>query len=99
MRDSFVTFQTSRDRICFYYNILYRYKQYACAYMLLKRAAVSVIITISMNDPANKPHIWTRIHGWIHRHHTATYVIAGVGLIAAASLITLALLYQKPVAL
>ncbi|HSW91361.1 MAG TPA: DUF3048 domain-containing protein [Candidatus Saccharimonadales bacterium] len=52
-----------------------------------------------MNDPAKKPHIWTRIRGWIHRHHTATYIIAGVGLIAAASLVTFALLYQKPVAL
>jgi hypothetical protein len=45
---------------------------------------------------SKKPRFWTKLHDWIHRHHTATYIIAGVGLILAASMITFALLYKKP---
>lgn len=49
-----------------------------------------------MNE-LKKPKFWTRIHQWIHDHHTIALIIAGIGLIIAASLITLAVLYQKPV--
>lgn len=44
-----------------------------------------------------KPRFWTKLHDWIHRHQVATYIIAGVGLILIASLVTLAVLYQRPV--
>lgn len=44
-----------------------------------------------------KPRFWTRMHDWIHKHPTATYIIAGVGLILIAGIVALALLYQKPV--
>lgn len=50
-----------------------------------------------MNDETKKPRFWTRISHWIRTHHTATYAIAGAGLIIIASLVTLAILYQKPV--
>jgi len=52
-----------------------------------------------MNDDlkTKKPRFWTRAHDWILKHHTATYIIAGVGLILIASLVALAVLYQKPV--
>lgn len=45
---------------------------------------------------SRKPRFWTKLHDWVHRHHTVTYIIAGLGLILAASLITFALLYKKP---
>lgn len=47
--------------------------------------------------PLRKPKFWTKLHDWIHKHPTATYIIAGVGLILIASLVTLAVLYQRPV--
>jgi len=50
-----------------------------------------------MNEAIKKPRFWTRLHDWIAKHHTATYSIAGVGLILIASITALALLYQKPV--
>lgn len=52
-----------------------------------------------MNNDSKKPKFWTRLHEWIHNHHTAAYIIAGVGLVLAASLIALSLLYQKPIAI
>jgi hypothetical protein len=52
-----------------------------------------------MINKIKTPQFWIRIHDWIHKHHTAAYVIAGIGLIITASLVTLALLYQKPVAI
>ncbi len=68
------------------------------AYVLL--ALPRAIITTSMNEEPllpKKPKFWTKLHDWIHRHPTATYIIAGVGLILIASLVTLAVLYQRPV--
>lgn len=53
-----------------------------------------------MNTDTNEtknPRFWTRAHQWIHKHHTATYIIAGTGLVIIASLVALAVLYQKPV--
>lgn len=50
-----------------------------------------------MTDETKKPRFWTRIHEWIRGHHTATYAIAGAGLLVTASLVALAVLYQKPV--
>lgn len=50
-----------------------------------------------MNDEVKKPRLLKRVGNWIRHHRTTTYVIAGVALILAASLVTLALLYQKPV--
>jgi hypothetical protein len=47
--------------------------------------------------PPKKPKFWTKLHDWIHKHQVATYIIAGVGLILIASLVTLAVLYQRPV--
>ncbi|MEO7904992.1 MAG: DUF3048 domain-containing protein [Candidatus Saccharimonadales bacterium] len=44
-----------------------------------------------------KPKFRTRIRGWIQKHPTATYALAGTGLILIASIVTLALLYQRPV--
>lgn len=52
-----------------------------------------------MDEQTKKPRFWTRLHDWIHRHHTATYAIAGAGLIIIAGLVALAVLYQRPVAL
>ncbi len=50
-----------------------------------------------MIEETKKPRFWTRLHDWIIKHHTATYIIAGVGLVLIASLVAFALLYQKPV--
>jgi hypothetical protein len=50
-----------------------------------------------MEHNTTKPRFWTRLHDWIHIHPVATYCIAGAGLILAATLTTVALLYQKPV--
>jgi hypothetical protein len=50
-----------------------------------------------MNDEIKKPRITTKILAWIRHHHTLSYVIAGSCLILIASLVTLAILYQKPV--
>lgn len=69
-----------------------------------RHVSSSAIITTSMNKeplspeiPLRKPKFWTKLHDWIHRHQAATYIIAGVGLILIASLVTLAVLYQRPV--
>lgn len=37
-----------------------------------------------------------RITTWMHAHHTATFAIAGVGIVGAASLTAAAVLYQRP---
>lgn len=50
-----------------------------------------------MNNEIKKPRLWTRLRAWIHKHPVATYCVAGAGLVLAAGLITLAVLYQKPV--
>lgn len=50
-----------------------------------------------MNEKTKVPRFITKIRDWIHRHHTLTYVIVGICLILIASLVTLAVLYQKPV--
>ena len=50
-----------------------------------------------MNEKTKIPQFITKILDWIHRHHTLTYVIVGACLILIASLITLVVLYQKPV--
>lgn len=50
-----------------------------------------------MNEQPQKPRLFARIRHWIKIHHTATFLIAGATLILIASLVTLALLYQKPV--
>jgi DUF3048 family protein len=42
--------------------------------------------------------LWSRMYAWLHEHPWAVYIIAGIGLIVIASIITLILLYQKPVA-
>lgn len=39
---------------------------------------------------------WVRLNHWMHHHHAVVYIIAGVGVIIAASLIAFAILYQKP---
>jgi hypothetical protein len=49
-----------------------------------------------MRLSSQNPRFWTKLHDWAHRHHTAVYIIAGVGLLIAASLIAFALLYKKP---
>lgn len=50
-----------------------------------------------MEIKPKKTHVWTRLRNWMRHHHTATYAIAGVGLIVTAGVVALALLYQKPV--
>jgi hypothetical protein len=50
-----------------------------------------------MNDIIKKPGLWTRFLGWVRKHHTASYIIGGVSLILIASLVALAVLYQKPI--
>lgn len=52
-----------------------------------------------MNAINTKPKLWTRLHQWIHDHRIASLIIAGTGLILGAGLTTLALLYQKPIAI
>lgn len=37
-----------------------------------------------------------RITTWMHAHHTATFAIAGAGVVGASSLAALTVLYQKP---
>lgn len=49
-----------------------------------------------MYGDTQKPHFWTRLHQWIHRHPVAAYVIAGAGIVIAAALIAFAVFYQKP---
>lgn len=39
---------------------------------------------------------WQRIEGWLHHHHTLTYVITGIGIVLAASLIAFSILYETP---
>lgn len=43
-----------------------------------------------------KIHFWTRLSDWTHLHHTAVYIIAGVGVVLAAALVAFFVLYQKP---
>ena len=40
---------------------------------------------------------WTRFKSWTHIHHTATLSLAGVGIVAGASLVAAIVLYQSPV--
>lgn len=53
--------------------------------------------SIQPPQPTKKPKRLNKLQAWMHKHPTATYSIAGVGLILIASLVTLALLYEKPV--
>ncbi len=39
---------------------------------------------------------WARLTKWMHYHHAVVYIVAGIGIILAASLIAFAVLYQKP---
>lgn len=50
-----------------------------------------------MNEQTQKPRLLKRVGNWIRQHHTASFAIGGATLILVASLVTLALLYQKPV--
>lgn len=50
-----------------------------------------------MMRTTNRPRFWTKLHDFVHKHPTATYALAGLGLILIAGLVTLALLYEKPV--
>jgi hypothetical protein len=50
-----------------------------------------------MNDETKKLRLLKRVASWIRHHRTTTYAIAGATLILIASLVTLALSYQKPV--
>jgi len=52
-----------------------------------------------MNEQTQKPRLLKRVGNWIRQHHTASFAIGGATLILVASLVTLALLYQKPVEL
>lgn len=40
--------------------------------------------------------IMGRIHSWVHLHHTATFALAGVGVIVATALIVTVILFQSP---
>lgn len=40
--------------------------------------------------------IFGRITSWVHLHHTATYALAGVGVVLASSITAAALLYKAP---
>lgn len=40
--------------------------------------------------------LWTKFHDWTRLHPVAIYVIAGVGVVFAASIAAFVLLYQKP---
>lgn len=40
--------------------------------------------------------IFGRVSSWIHLHHTATYILAGAGILLASGLIAAAVLYQPP---
>lgn len=51
------------------------------------------------DEITQKPRLLKRIIDWIRHHRTTTYAIAGATLILTASLVTLAMLYQKPVAI
>ena len=50
-----------------------------------------------MTRQNNRPRFWTKLHDFAHKHPAATYALAGLGLIIIASLVTLALLYERPV--
>lgn len=52
---------------------------------------------LAPKQSSKKPQFWTKLHGWIQKHPTATYAIAGAGLIIVAGLVTVAVLYQRPV--
>lgn len=41
-------------------------------------------------------HMLGRITSWVHLHHTATYALAGAGILLASGLTAVALLYQAP---
>ncbi|MDN5274283.1 MAG: uncharacterized protein JWP06_184 [Candidatus Saccharibacteria bacterium] len=50
-----------------------------------------------MNEKTKISRFLAKIHDWIRRHHTLSLIIAGVLLILTASIVTLVILYQKPV--
>lgn len=49
-----------------------------------------------MNDQTQKPHLFRRVAGWVRRHHTASFAIAGAILIAITGGVAFAILSQKP---
>lgn len=52
-----------------------------------------------MHDPnrvGTKLSLWHRLEGWMRHHHILVYVLAGVGVLIAASLIVFSILYEKP---
>jgi hypothetical protein len=49
-----------------------------------------------MNDQTQKPHLLKRVGGWIRRHHTASFAIAGAILIVITGGVAFAVLSQKP---
>lgn len=40
--------------------------------------------------------IMDRFHSWVHLHHTATLVLAGVGVLLATALVAVVLMFQAP---
>ena len=40
--------------------------------------------------------IMDRIHGWVHLHHAATFLLAGVGVLLATAIIVTVVLYHNP---
>jgi hypothetical protein len=48
-----------------------------------------------MNDQTQKPHLLKRVAGWVRRHHTASFAVAGAILIATAGGVAFAILSQK----
>lgn len=40
--------------------------------------------------------IMDRIHGWIHLHHAATFILAGVGVLLATAIVVTVMLYHSP---
>jgi hypothetical protein len=50
-----------------------------------------------MNEKTKIPRFLVRIHAWIRRYRTWSLVIAGALLILIASIVTLVILFQKPV--
>lgn len=37
-----------------------------------------------------------RVHGWVHLHHTATFLLAGVGVLLATAIVFIVLTFQAP---
>lgn len=46
--------------------------------------------------PLRKPGLFQRLKAWVHKHPTATYAVAGLGLVIAAAITAFALLWQQP---